>query len=145
MGPKFSVKVKWGKELYTDVDVNTEEEPLVFKAQMFALTGVQPHRQKIMMKGQTLKDNEWGAMKLKEGATMLMMGSRDEDIPEQPTVKTKFLEDMDESELQSAMEMPAGLQNLGNTCYMNATVQCLKTVPEFKNALLKFEPSTYKD
>ena len=46
---------------------------------------------------------------------------------------------MDESELQTAMKMPAGLTNLGNTCYMNATVQCLKSVPEFKEALVKYE------
>ncbi|PSN34405.1 Ubiquitin carboxyl-terminal hydrolase 14 [Blattella germanica] len=34
--------------------------------------------------------------------------------------------------------MPAGLTNLGNTCYMNATVQCLKTVPELRDALRGF-------
>ena len=45
---------------------------------------------------------------------------------------------MDESELQSAMKLPAGLTNLGNTCYMNATVQCLKTVPEFRDALKQY-------
>ena len=38
---KIPVKVKWGKETYDEVDLNTEEEPMVFKAQLFALTGVQ--------------------------------------------------------------------------------------------------------
>lgn len=39
--------------------MNTDEEPEVFKAQLFALTGVQPHRQKVMCKGLALKDDEW--------------------------------------------------------------------------------------
>lgn len=60
------VKVKWGKEMFPDVEVNTEEEPMLFKAQIFALTGVQPERQKVMMKGTTLKDDDWGTIKLKD-------------------------------------------------------------------------------
>lgn len=136
--PSFKVKVKWGKELFNDVDVNTEEEPMVFKAQLYALTGVEPHRQKVMLKGATLKDDSWGALKIRDNATVLLMGSKEEDIPSAPQTKTKFVEDMDESELSTAMDIPAGLTNLGNTCYLNATVQCLKIVPEFKEALMNY-------
>lgn len=37
------------------------------------------------------------------------------------------------------MKLPAGLTNLGNTCYVNATVQCLKSVPELTQALKEFK------
>lgn len=137
--PEFKVKVKWGKEMFQDVVVNTEEEPMVFKAQLFALTGVQPERMKVMLKGAILSDSSWEKMALRDGAMVLMMGTKDEDMPVQNVEKTKFIEDMDEKELNKAMEMPAGLQNLGNTCYMNATIQCLKVVPELRTALSRFE------
>ncbi len=58
------MKVKWGKELYNNVEVSTDEDPLLFKAQLFALTGVEPERQKVMLKGTTLKDTDWGNVKL---------------------------------------------------------------------------------
>lgn len=67
-----------------------------------------------------------------------MMGSKEEDVPAEPTEKPLFLEDMNESALATALDLPAGLTNLGNTCYLNATVQCLKTVPELRDALKNF-------
>ena len=36
------------------------------QAQLFALTGVQPERQKVMIKGVTLKDVDWDNFKLKD-------------------------------------------------------------------------------
>lgn len=46
------------------MEVNTDDDPVVFKAQIFALTGVQPERQKVVCKGITLKDDSWGNFKL---------------------------------------------------------------------------------
>ncbi|CAG9127343.1 unnamed protein product [Plutella xylostella] len=136
--PKFQVKVKWGKEMFPNVEANTDDEPVLFKAQIFALTGVQPERQKVVCKGVTLRDDSWGNFKLANNALVLVMGSKEEDVPAAPVEQTRFVEDMNESELASALDMPEGLINLGNTCYMNATVQCLKTVPELRNALLEY-------
>ncbi|XP_053485933.1 ubiquitin carboxyl-terminal hydrolase 14 isoform X2 [Ictalurus furcatus] len=133
----LKVNVKWGKEKFEEVELNTEEPPMVFKAQLFALTGVQPDRQKVMVKGGTLKDEEWGNIKIKSGMTFLMMGSADA-LPEEPSVRPMFVEDMTEEQLASAMELPCGLTNLGNTCYMNATVQCLRSVPELRTSLKKY-------
>uniref|UniRef100_A0A8C7L0Y7 Ubiquitin carboxyl-terminal hydrolase n=2 Tax=Oncorhynchus TaxID=8016 RepID=A0A8C7L0Y7_ONCKI len=135
--PSTPLNVKWGKEKFDAIELNTEEPPMVFKAQLFALTGVQPERQKVMVKGGTLKDDDWGNIKLKNGMTLLMMGSA-EALPEEPAVRPMFVEDMTEDQLASAMEMPCGLTNLGNTCYMNATVQCLRSVPELKGALRRY-------
>ena len=59
------------------------------------------------------------------------------DLPVAPKEKVVFMEDMSENELACAMDIPAGLINLGNTCYLNATIQCLLTVPELRNCLKK--------
>ena len=41
---------------------------------------------------------------------------------------------------RAAVVAPAGLENLGNTCYMNSTFQCLKRVNELREALKNMPP-----
>jgi len=56
-----------------------------------------------------------------------------------------FVEDMTQEEKAAALKLktgkaiPAGLENLGNTCYMNSVVQCLKRVNELKDHLKDYE------
>nr|XP_056710076.1 ubiquitin carboxyl-terminal hydrolase 14 isoform X2 [Euleptes europaea] len=83
------------------------------------------------------QDDDWGNLKIKPGMTLLMMGSA-EALPEEPVARPVFVEDMTEEQLASAMELPCGLTNLGNTCYMNATVQCIRSVPELKESLKRY-------
>lgn len=57
--PTFTVKVKWQKETFKNVEVDTDSDIIDFKAQLYALSSVPIDRQKIMCAGKTLKDDEW--------------------------------------------------------------------------------------
>ncbi|KAL6755985.1 hypothetical protein V8C86DRAFT_2658752 [Haematococcus lacustris] len=136
------VSVKWGKETFADVDVNLADSPLVFKSQLFALSGVPPDKQKVMIKGALLKDDDWGKAVPKEGATVMLMGSAEAKPVEAPKNLPQFVEDLPESQ-QAHMEFKAygsGLENLGNTCYMNSVLQCMYAVKPLRESLIQFTP-----
>ena len=139
---KIHVNVKWGKKLFENVEVDLGESPLVFKSQLFTLSGVAPKRQKVMVKAKLLKDDAWNTVeRLREGQTVLLMGSSDAATVAPPAQEVPFEEDMPEEErdLYGLKKYGAGLKNLQNTCYMNATMQLLYSVPELRNSLENYD------
>ena len=78
---------------------------------------------------------------LKDGQIIMLMGSA-EALPAPPaeSARPRFIEDMKEEEVAAAgAVLPAGLENMGNTCYMNSTLQCLRAVPELREGLRSFQ------
>jgi ubiquitin carboxyl-terminal hydrolase 14 len=151
-----NAKVKWGKLDY-DVVIDTSSDVAAFKATLQALTGVSAERQKLMCKlwPGTLKDDAvLSAIPFKDGIAISLMGSADTVV--KPAAPVVFVEDMPKGAAAVAGKgIPVGLENTGNTCYLNSkanccrflqvapftplvsagTVEALRFVPELKDAV----------
>lgn len=133
----FKCKVKWSKKKF-EVDVDVEEDLATLKAQLFSLSGVPVERQTIMIKGKKLKDDVNLADLIKNNKARLVLLGTAEVAPTGPKKKIVFEEDLTPDEKTQLTGAPGGgLRNLGNTCYMNSTLQCLRSVTELKESLIE--------
>lgn len=141
------VNVKWGKQTFNDVEIDATANVDTLKLQLYSLSMVPPERQKILgIPGGPLKDDDdLSKRNIKEGTKVMLIGTAEEAELKEPSAaeKVKFEEDMTPAEIAQALQLqtkaplPVGLENLGNTCYMNSCVQMLRRIPELETALEK--------
>ena len=55
------------------MELDTSEPPIVFKSQLYALSGVEPERQKVMVAGKTIEVRNLAIVKFR-GAWLTMLG-----------------------------------------------------------------------
>ena len=144
LASEITVKLKWGTKKWKEFTFNPSGDVATLKAQLFTLTNVPVDRQKIMCKGAwkgMLKDDtDLSTCKFKPNKSQLVLVGSADTL--KTVEKTVFLEDLTKNQQATLNSLlPPGLNNLGNTCYMNSTLQCLRGIPELNKVLNAYNAS----
>lgn len=141
MSTSIPIKIKHAGKVYP-VEVDPNETGLTLKLQVSSVTNVPPERQKILVRGGPLKDDaELGKVGFKPNQVVMVLGTPLEDVIKKEDVgEIQFIEDKKGKNgaaiiNSSQMDLPSGLTNLGNTCYLNSSIQLLHTIDEVKDEL----------
>lgn len=132
----IACQLKWNGQSLTLTLPSATLSGAALKAAVAALTAVPVERQKLMCAKAwklQLKDDAQVTLPGDGSAVITLMGSA--DTLAKPAEAVKFVEDASRAEVaRMGHVLPAGLVNAGNTCYANATLQCLRAIPELREA-----------
>ena len=149
MDPNRIIKVRWNKN-YFSVDRTPLKTILDLKNEIQKHSLVQSDEQLMILKGKVLQDIDDISI-VPSNSLITMLGAPPKGVEKQVKQKYIFKEDLtDEQRMQllreKGEEIVFGLNNLGNTCYLNSTIQCLGRIPELRTALKNYttqNPTAY--
>lgn len=148
MDPKNTLKVRWNKNYFT-LDKTNIPDIGALKAEIQKQSQVAIDEQTMIFKGKVLKDAETTTT-LPINACITMLGAPPKNYTSTKKADILFEEDLTQEQKMQILrekgeEIVFGLNNLGNTCYLNSTVQCLGRVPELRTALKKYYKNNPND
>ena len=135
------IKVSWKREIY-EVDTSRLQTIKDLKYEISKKSNVPQDEQKIIFKGKILQDTQ-DIKSIPSKSKITMIGAPSKIPITNEDSKVTFVEDLTQEEKlkilrEKGEEVVFGLNNLGNTCYLNSTVQCLGRIPELRNSLKEF-------
>ena len=141
MDSNHIIKVRWNKD-YFSVDNTHLKTILDLKNEMQKHSQVQSDEQLLILKGKVLQDSDNISI-VPPNSLITMLGASAKGPEKRVKPEVTFEEDLTQEQRMQILrekgeEIVFGLNNLGNTCYLNSTIQCLGRVPELRTALKNY-------
>ena len=136
------IKIRWNKD-YLTIDNSSLVKISDLKSEIQKQSQVPSDEQMLIFKGQVLQDEEQIST-LPLNPMITMLGSVPKGVaPKEKKPEVIFDDQLTDEQRTKILrekgeEIVFGLKNLGNTCYLNSTIQCLGRVPELRNALKEY-------
>ncbi|KAG0667926.1 deubiquitinating enzyme, partial [Maudiozyma exigua] len=123
------------------IELTANESAGDLKQKVEDLTQIPVSRQKYMVKGGLLDDSITNLSTIiKPNSTVMLLGTPDANLISKPKTQNHFIEDLSpDQQVQQFNELPIGLKNMGNTCYMNATLQALYRIEPLRQMVLNYD------
>ncbi|KAH3671453.1 hypothetical protein WICMUC_004634 [Wickerhamomyces mucosus] len=133
MSSSINVNIKNSGKTYP-LELQLNDNSLKFKQLIQQITKIPIERQKILLKSGQLNNNDTliSELNLKNNQIIMVLGSPELNLPI-PPIFDKII-GKNSKPLFKPIE-PIGLENLGNTCYLNSTIQILNNLENLEKKL----------